>query len=178
MKSIVPLLFVVTLLFTVDLSAQKMPDIDKSPMDMAYLKSSRNAPPVARVIYSRPQKKDRDVFGSIVPYEKVWRTGANEAAEITFYEDVTFGGKAVGAGTYALFTIPGEKEWTVILNSELHQWGAYGYDASKDVLRATATSKTTSETVEAFTIVFEPSGDGGKMHMAWDTTHVVVPLGK
>src|SRR5690606_15950790 len=86
---------------------------------------------VASITYCEPFKKDRDIFGGLVPYGKVWRTGANEATEITFKKDVTFAGVAVKAGTYSLFTIPEKGEWTIILNPELKQWGSYGYDKIK-----------------------------------------------
>lgn len=80
-------------------------------------------PPTMKIVYGRPLKNGRTIFGGIIPYDKVWRTGANEATEITFYKDVVFGGQAVKAGTYSLFTIPGKKEWTFILNKDLDIWG-------------------------------------------------------
>ena len=91
--------------------------LQKSPTDIAYAKTDRRAEPTMKVIYSRPQKKGRDVFGGLVAYGKVWRTGADEATEIKLMKDYKFGDKTVKAGTYSLFTIPGEKEWTIILNS-------------------------------------------------------------
>ena len=75
------------------------------------------------VEYSRPGAKGRTILGDLVPYNTIWRTGANKATAITFSNDVTFGGKEVKAGTYSLFTVPGEKEWTVMLNSETELWG-------------------------------------------------------
>ena len=84
------------------------------------------------VTYGRPYKNNRDVFGSLEPYGKVWRLGADEATTITFNNDVKFGGKPVKAGTYTLFAIPNEKEWTLILNSQLKQWGAFSYEKNKD----------------------------------------------
>src|SRR5436189_1888840 len=83
------------------------------------------------VTYGRPYKKGRDIFGGLEKYGKVWRTGADSATHITFKKDGTFGGKAVKAGTYTLFTIPNEKEWTIILNGELKQWGAFAYEQNK-----------------------------------------------
>ncbi len=163
--------------------AQKFPAVDKSPMDMAFYPNNfahdRKAgdKAIIRVTYSRPAKNTREVFGKLVPYGKVWRTGANEATEIKFYEDVALAGKKVKAGSYALFTIPGEKEWTIILNSDLDYWGAYSYNAENDVLRVTAPVSALSDSVENFTIQFESTGEKeGSMKLAWDKTLVTVPF--
>ena len=102
----------------------------------------------------------------------MWRTGANEATEITFTKDVSFGGKSVKAGTYSLFTIPGDKEWTIILNTATDEWGAYNYDTSKDVARVTS-KVTTGKSIEAFSIAFDKSGT---LYLAWGTTRVSVPI--
>ena len=111
-------------------------------------KSTRPSPPAEAhavigdrkvdVYYSSPAVKGRTIWGSLVPYGKVWRTGANEATVFETSGDLIIGGKTLPAGKYALFTIPGEKEWTVIFNSVWDQWGAYKYDAAKDVLRISA----------------------------------------
>ena len=165
------------------LKAQNFRELDKSPMDMAYFpdnfahdrKPGQKA--IARVTYSRPQKSGREIFGKLVPYGKVWRAGANEASEIKFYEDVNLGGKNVKAGTYSLFTIPGEKEWTIILNNDLDYWGAYSYNTKNDVLRVTAPATESSNAVENFTIQFESKGEKqGAMKFAWDKTVVEVPI--
>lgn len=131
------------------------------------------------ITYGRPYKKGRMIFGSeekkaLVPYGKVWRTGANEATEITVDKDCNFDGKKLKAGTYTLFTIPGEKEWTVILNTELKQWGAYGYDKvkDKDVLKATVAAKPINNMVEQFTISVVNNG----IQMEWDQTSVFIPV--
>lgn len=126
-----------------------------------------------KVTYGRPYKKGRDIFGGLEKYGKVWRTGADEATEITFAKDGTFGGKPVKAGTYTLFTIPGESDWTVILNSELKQWGAFGYDKikDKDVLKVTVPAKKTPAPVEQLTISLPPNN----LVIAWDNTEVAVP---
>lgn len=128
-----------------------------------------------KVSYGQPSKRDREVFGKLVPFGQVWRTGANEATEITFAKDTKFAGQAVKAGTYSLFTIPNEKEWTIILNSELKQWGSYEYDKikSKDVLKANVPVKKTGKVVEKLTFSFKD----GSMIIEWDTTQVEVKLG-
>ena len=155
------------------LFAQKFPGLDKSPADIAYLRSGdRKA--VAKVIYSRPQKKGREVLGGLIPLGKVWRTGANEATEITFFQDVKFGGESVKAGTYAIFAIAGEDEWTVILNNDLNQWGAYNYKEASDQLRVTAKPQQTDDEIEAFTITFDKTEGGSNLILAWD--RVMVPV--
>ncbi len=150
----------------------KFPGIQKSPTDIAYLRDGRQGPVHAKVVYSRPFKNERAIFGELVPYGKVWRTGADEATEITFYKDVMFGGKEVGAGSYALFTIPNADSWTVILNSGLHQWGAFTYDEKMDVARVTAKPAMMDESVENFSIAFSD----GNMIMGWDKTMIAVPV--
>jgi hypothetical protein len=127
---------------------------------------------VARVLYSRPQKKGRDIFGDLVPYGKVWRTGANEAAEILVYKDIKIGGKKLEAGRYALFTIPDKKEWTLIFSSDLDYWGAYSYNQANDVLRVKAKAKSSSNVIEAFSIGF----DQNNMYMGWDKTYVEISV--
>ena len=162
--------FAFIMLLSTDVNAQKFAGLDKSPADISFYRTARNAPAIAKVVYSRPQLKGRDM-SSLAPNGKVWRTGANESTEITFYQDVTFGGKAVKAGTYSLFTIPGDKEWTVILNADTGGWGAYGYNEANDVARVSG-SVSSGDAVEAFAIAFAD----GKMHMAWGTTRVAVAI--
>lgn len=127
-----------------------------------------------KVDYSRPYKKGREIFGGLVPYDKVWRTGANEATTITFDKDGEFGGKHIKKGTYTLFTIPGEREWTVILNGQLKQWGSFEYDKykDKDVLHITAPVTNIENPVEEFTISAKPNA----LIMEWDKTSVRVPM--
>jgi hypothetical protein len=126
------------------------------------------------VTYGRPYKKGREIFGKLEPYGKVYRCGADEATQITFAKDVTFGDKPVKAGTYTLFVIPDEKQWTIILNSKLGQWGAYDYDKNKDkdVLQTVVPVKMLSAPVEQLTIA-RPSGG---LSIAWDKTEVDVPI--
>jgi hypothetical protein len=128
-----------------------------------------------KISYGQPSKNNRRIFGKLIPYGEVWRTGDQEATEITFMKNATFGTKPVKAGTYTLFTIPGSKEWIFILNSELHQWGAYNYDKikSKDVLQITVPASTISgAAVEKFTITLP----AGKLVLEWDKTRVEVPI--
>lgn len=151
--------------------------LQKSPTDISYAKTDRRAKPTMKVIYSRPQKKGRELFGKLVPYGKVWRTGADEATEIKLTEDYKFGGKTVKAGTYSLFTIPGEKEWTIILNSDLDDWGHYAYKEANDVARITV-PVTSGKEVESFSIAFKAVDGGYNLVMGWGTTRVAVPFTK
>ena len=176
-RTVMSLAVLMTLLFSFDAIAQKWRGPDKSPLDVSYLKKDRQSSPIARVIYSRPQKQGRVIFGELVPYGKLWRTGANEAVEITFYNDVLLGGKAVKAGSYALFTIPDQEKWTVILSKKLYQWGAYGHQESDEVVRLEAPVKKTSETLEYFSITFGMTENEGTMYLGWDQTMIAVPVG-
>ena len=106
--------------------------------------------------YGRPSVKDRKIWGGLVPYDKVWRTGADECSTITLSSDVTIQGEDLGAGTYSLFTVPGEEEWAVIFNKVAEQWGAFNYDESKDALRVTAQSRP-AEFIESLEIQIEGS---------------------
>lgn len=178
-------------LLMVEAKAQKLRGIDKSPMDMAYYpdnfahdrkfapKLIGDMPAIVRVTYSRPTKKEREVFGTkIVPYGEVWRLGANESTEIKFYQDVTIQGKKIKAGTYSLFAIPTATEWTIILNKDLDFWGAYSYNKDNDVLRVSVPTKKTEEVIENFSIQCVKGSNDKEttMKMAWDTTLVEVPI--
>ncbi len=156
--------------------AQKFSGMDKSPHDISYYPNRARPAAKIRVIYGRPQKKGREIFGKLEAYGKVWRTGANEATEIKFYQDVKMGGKTVKAGSYSLFTIPNEKNWTIIISTQVDVWGAYNYDESKDVARIEVPVQSTESVVEAFSIAFKEVDTGAHMIMAWDKTMVAVPF--
>lgn len=177
MKKIVTLsTLLFALISTTVATAQDFSGLDKSPMDMAtYPTDYKISDKAIRIIYGRPQLKGRSME-ELAPAGKVWRTGANEAPEITFYKDVNFGGKEVKAGTYALFTIPGEEEWTVILNKNLNQWGSYFYDESADVARITVPNGSDAASLEEFSIAFKDVEGGSHMVMGWDKTRVAVPI--
>lgn len=128
------------------------------------------------VEYSRPFKKDRVVFGALVPHGKVWRTGANEATTIEFKQDVKIKDKDLKAGKYSLWTIPGESAWTIIFNEETGQWGT-NHDASKDILKVEVPSEQIAETVEQFEIELHEANDA-ELVLTWENTAVVVPIAK
>ena len=169
-------IFTIALMSSADFSAQEFKKMDVSPMDAAsHPDNWRNANKLVKVVYSRPQLKGRSL-DKLAPKNKVWRTGANEAAEITFYKSVTFGGKEVKAGTYTLFTIPTDGDWTFILSNQKNVWGAYFYDKSEDVVRVSGKVSKSEKTIEAFSIVFEGEGDDSMMHLGWANTVVSVSV--
>ena len=165
----------IALLVVDQANAQKFADLDKSPHDISYYRVNRGDAPLVKVVYGRPQLKDRDLE-TLAPAGKVWRTGANEATEVTFYKDVTIGDKSVKAGTYVLHTIPGANEWTVIFNSNLNVWGTYQYDEKADVARISASASTADDVIEAFSIAFSGNDNGADMVLAWGKTRVVIPI--
>jgi len=128
---------------------------------------------LAGVTYSQPQKKGRVIFGGLIPYGKIWRTGANGSTNITFNENVIFGGTPVSKGTYAIFTIPEEKEWTIMLNAQANTKG-FEYDETKNVVSVKAPVTKTKKLAEAFTIV----PPGKKLSFIWDNVMVSVPVKK
>ncbi len=129
------------------------------------------------VRYHRPRVKGREIFGALVPWDRVWRTGSDDATRITFGTPVTFGGEEVDAGTYEIFTIPGRDGWTVILQELRRQWGSYSYDASYDVARVKAEVQALAAPLESFTISVDEGAPGaGALHIAWDRTRATVPI--
>ncbi len=168
------------------LQAQQKPtELDKSPMDMSYwpanyplLKMSGKAKelPVARIIYGRPLKNGRTIFGGIVKYNELWRLGANEATEIELFSNIKIGGKALAKGRYTVYCIPAENKWTLIFSKDNYVWGSFTYDSKKDVLRADADLDKNTETVEAFTIYFDETKTGANMVILWDDTRAILPI--
>ena len=129
------------------------------------------------VTYGRPAVKGRQVWGELVPWGEVWRTGANNATTITFTDDVTVEGQDLAAGTYGLFTVPGKKQWTVIFNRVANQWGAFDYDAADDVLRVEVEPQA-SDHQELFAIDFPEVGkDEAVMHIRWEKVAVPIRIG-
>ena len=150
----------------IGLASIAQPDHKKSPHDTVATKN-------IKIFYGRPYKKDRVIFGGLQPFGQVWRCGADEATEISFAKDGTFGGKPVKAGHYTLFVIPNEKEWTIILNGDPHFWGTqYEDHKSKDVLHVNVPVKNTAAVVEQLTIRFP----GDNLLIEWDKTQVSIPV--
>lgn len=128
------------------------------------------------LIYSRPGMKGRKIFGDLVPYGKVWRTGANQSTRLKFADDVMIGGQMLKAGEYALYTIPGEAEWEIIINKGSENW-APNYKQEDDLLRVKAKPMKVDEAVESFTIEFENvKPNSTDLKIMWDKTAVAVPI--
>ncbi|HKQ98610.1 MAG TPA: DUF2911 domain-containing protein [Candidatus Polarisedimenticolia bacterium] len=129
------------------------------------------------ITYSRPGVKGRTIWGDLVPYDKVWRTGANEATTIAFSKDVTIEGKPLPAGTYSLHTIPGKTSWSVIFNKKAEQWGSYEYDATQDALKVQVTPAA-GPNVEWMQFSFPEVGtNSGKAELAWEKVRVAFNIG-
>jgi hypothetical protein len=124
-----------------------------------------------QVTFGRPEARGREVWGGLVPYGQLWRTGADEATVVHLTGDVKFGDTPVKAGSYALFTIPEKEQWTFVLNSVAEQWGSYDHDPAKDVAKAVVTPEK-AEPAEVFTI----SADGGALVLQWAELKAKLPL--
>lgn len=161
----------IAVLFSNETTAQKFPGLDKSPADIAMY-STKDDGAVVKIVYSRPQLKGRDM-AKLAPAGKVWRLGANESTEVRIYKDIMLGDKSVKAGSYTMFAIPGDSEWTIILNKALHTWGSGSYNEANDVVRVQGKVSKGSDFVEALAITFSKTGD---MYIGWANTVVTVPV--
>src|SRR3954468_2983373 len=141
MKQIILLSLLIISVLIGKSQSNNLPPVDKSPMDMCYypnnypvlkIQDKATEPLVARVIYSRPQKNGRLIFGELVEYGKVWRLGANEATEIEFYQNVKISNTKIKKGRYTMYCIPYADKWTLIINKETDTWGSFKYDQKKD----------------------------------------------
>ncbi len=133
------------------------------------------------VEYNRPYKKGREIFGGLVPYEKIWRTGANEATIFETNKNINVKGKTLRKGKYSLWTIPGKETWTIIFNSEIGQWGINSEgeanrDPTKDEMQVIVRAVHQERVFEQFTISFEKTGEEAEMVLIWDKTLVAVPI--
>lgn len=174
------------LCFSVIIVAQSnVPPVDKSPLDISYcpanypvlkIQDKITDPLAARVIYSRPQKAGRPIFGGLVKYGELWRLGANEATEIEFFKNVHLGKKKINKGRYTLYAIASEATWTIIVNKETDTWGSFKYDAKKDVTRVVVTAQKTDTVVESMSMYFEKTTGGYNLIIAWDNIKTAVPF--
>jgi len=154
--------------------------LDKSPLDVVMYRDANKAA-VARVIYSRPSKRDREIFGNLVPYDQVWRTGANEATTFETNKALKIGNDSLPKGKYTLWTIPNDTAWSVMINAKQYKWGV---DETMqpmripdfDVITYSAPVQHLNKPVEQFTIAFDNSTDNLSLTMAWDVVKIVVPL--
>lgn len=185
MKKLFIIIISVVLSTTLRAQSGGMPPLDKSPMDMCYypvnypvlkIQDKITEPLLARVIYSRPQKSGRVIFGGLIKYGEVWRLGANEATEIEFFKHVKIAGKKISRGRYTLYAIVNENTWTLIINKETNTWGSFKYDAKKDVLRMELPVQKTDPVVDSFSMLFEKTATGCSLLIAWDNIRVSMPV--
>lgn len=189
MKQFLITRFLVLLFLTIGynglIAQTKFAPVDKSPLDMSYypnaypvlkIQDKIAEPVMARIIYSRPQKNGRIIFGELVEYGKLWRLGANEATEIEFYQPVKFGKTRVKKGRYTLYCIPYADRWTLILNRDTDTWGAFKYNQNMDIARLDLPVQRMSEIQEFFSMQFEKSTSGFSLMIGWDDVKVAVPF--
>ncbi len=158
--------------------------IDLSPMDMSYfpvdypkikMGNPAAAPPLARVVYSRPHLQGRHIFHEVLKYGEPWRMGANEATELDLFADAIIQGKKIKQGRYVLYCIPATETWTIVLNSNIDSWGLEP-DPAKDIARFDVPVKLTGNSLEFFTMVFEKNTVGANLLMAWDNAEARLPI--
>src|SRR4026207_2379100 len=159
-------------LLTVPFTCQShAPEQDRqSPMAVA---SMRYKDAYVKITYSRPQKNGREIFGKLVPYGQVWRTGANEATEITVTKNVQINGSLLKAGTYTIFSIPNKDKWTIVINTEVGLWGSYNYNSKLDEIRFDVpVQQITTGSTEQFTIQFDQRNELADLIISWDRVKI------
>ncbi len=185
MKTSLILALSMVLSFTAAAQLPKLPPVDKSPMDMSYypagypvlkIQDKLTEPLLARVIYSRPSRNGRSIFGDLVEYGKIWRLGANEATEIEFFHPVRIGGVRVKKGRYTLYCIPFAEKWTMVLNRDTDTWGSFRYDEANDVTRLDVPVQKQTEPLENLVMYFEKSATGVNLSIQWDLVKVNLPI--
>jgi hypothetical protein len=166
-------------------SQTNFPPLDKSPMDISYfpnnypvlkIQAKTTEAPIARVVYSRPQKNGRTIFGDLVEYGKLWRLGANEATEIEFFKAVKIAGKKISRGRYTLYAVVNPDQWTIVISKDLDTWGAFAYDSLKDIVRVNVPVTKLSEPLETLSMYFEKSNSGADLVIGWDLIKVTLPI--
>lgn len=155
--------------------------IDASPLDVVYFplnttKAKEPVTPIMRVLYSRPQKKGREIFGVLEQFGKIWRLGANESTELELFTSVKINGKKVKAGRYSAFVIPNKEMWTFILNKQTDKWGSFSYNERNDVLRMDIPVTKLEQPLENFSISFDANEQGADLIMAWDKSQAALPI--
>jgi hypothetical protein len=185
MKKVIFSLLSLLALGTVPEAQQGLPAVDRSPLDVSYyphnypvlkIQDKVTEPLVARVIYSRPQRAGRPIFGGLVKYGELWRLGANEATEIEFFRNVHIGNKKINKGRYTLYAIVNENNWTIIVNRETDTWGAFKYNAKKDVVRVNVPVSKSPLAIESLAMSFDKTITGCNLLIAWENVMVSVPM--
>lgn len=167
---------VATLILSCFLAAAAVADQPKKPLSPPAKTEATLGGKKITIDYSAPSKRDRPIMGALVPYAKVWRTGANAATTLTTEASLMIGSVHVPPGTYTLYTIPGETEWTLIVNKQTGQWGTQ-YDAAEDLGRTKMNVKRVKDTVETFVIAVKPTGgSNGLLTLTWENTEASVPV--
>lgn len=150
--------------------------LDEKPSPLSVIRM-RFKDTYVKITYSQPHKRGRKIFGELVPYRQVWRTGANEATELTTTRDIMINNQLLKAGTYTLFTIPDVNSWTIVINADVGLWGAYNYNENLDVMRFDVpVEKVTGVIYEPFTMQFNQRNDVADLLIMWDDVSVSVPF--
>jgi hypothetical protein len=144
-----------------------------SPVAIAAMRYKES---YVKIVYSQPQKRNREIFGVLVPFGQVWRLGANEATEITTTKDILINNVSIKPGTYSLFAIPNADRWTIIINKDVGLWGAYNYNPKSDLVRFDLPVKNNPTVAEAFTITFDQNNDLANLLISWDKTLIEIPV--
>ena len=159
-------------LLTIDVCGQ---EIKSRPSPLA-ITAVRYKDAYLKIVYSQPQKRGREIFGKLIPYNEVWRTGANEATELLTTRNIQINGTLLKAGVYSVFTIPQKDKWTIVINSEVGLWGAYNYNQKLDVMRFDVPVMTSDVVYEAFTIELNHRNDVADLLLYWDKTKISIPI--
>jgi Protein of unknown function (DUF2911) len=171
-KLLLPILLL-AIVYTTSLAQEN----DKKRTSPLAIASMRYKDAYVKITYSRPEKRGREIFGKLVPYGQVWRTGANEATEITVTKNIQINGFLLKAGTYSIFTIPEKEKWTIIINADLGLWGAYNYNPKLDLMRfEVPVQPLTGEIYEQFTMQLDPHNELADLAITWDKVNVSIPL--
>jgi len=164
------------MLISININAQEFAALYKSPMDAASFPTNYKDPnKLLKIVYSRPQLNGRTIE-KLAPTGEIWRTGANEAAELTLYAPMIFGDTKIPTGTYTFYVIPGDKQWIAIISKDLNVWGSYFYKKDNDVARLAVPVSINSKSIEAFSIVFEETKEHIIMNLGWGNTRLAVPF--
>ncbi|HKZ36505.1 MAG TPA: DUF2911 domain-containing protein [Chryseolinea sp.] len=153
--------------------AQDVSNVRPSPLAII---SMRYKDAYVKITYSQPHKRGREIFGKLVPFDEVWRTGANEATELTITKNMQVNGTLLKAGTYSIFTIPQKDKWTIIINSEVGLWGAYNYNSKLDVMRFDVPITASDILYEPFTMQFNHRNEVADLLLFWDRTKISIPF--
>jgi hypothetical protein len=167
-----------TLLFVVAVLASAQQDKAKRPSPPASAECKFSDGKTVKIDYSSPRAKGRKIFGDLVPYGQIWRTGANESTTFVADGDVAVGGQKVPAGSYTIFTVPEATKWTLVISKKTGEWGTDYPGPSEDLTRAPMTVSKTSGPVENFTIGFDQAGSKCTLHADWENTRASVDVTK